>query len=163
MPVAPIGSITFRDKAKAVSTTSANFSDAAAVSFVTDQTGAIATWIAAVAALSKATVIGSRGGIEDAAANPVLPTADDAYNSSKLTVFYHDTTTGKKQRFSIPARDISKFNTYPASKNVILTIALGGTAEIEALVTATNAGVLSEDGNAVAVDQIVISGGRQGG
>jgi len=162
MPVQPFVSISFRDKAKSVSNTGINISDADAINFVTDQTGAGAEWIAAVAALSLASVIGSQGGITDPAASPTTPTDDNAYNSSKLTVFYHDTVNGRKQRFSIPARDAAHFNTYPASKNVILTVAAGGTAQIETLVTKTQA-CLSEDGNAILVDQIVISGGRQGG
>ena len=162
MPVQPFVSVTFRDKARSPSNTGINIADADAISFVTDQTGAGADWVAAVAAVSLAAVVGTQGGITDPAASPTTPTDDNAYNSSKLTVFYHDTTNGRKQRFSVPARNAAKFNTFTNSKNVILTVAGGGTAEIEALVTATQA-CKSEDGNAILVDQIVISGGRQGG
>jgi len=165
MPVGYFGSISFVDKADKPSTVQYFVDAADAIDDVTDPTtGAIADLNAAIAAVSLLAVTGTAGGERDAAASPTLPTDDQAYRSSKLTVFYHDTTTGKPGTRSIPGRNTAKYNTYPRSKNVILTVAAGGTAEIETLVTAFNATVRSDNvpHNNVLVDSIVVSGKNQG-
>jgi hypothetical protein len=162
MPVTYPLSISFRDKANSVSTTELNFVNADAITYITGGSGPMDDWGDAVAALSLGTEIRRAAERRLTPVSPSLPTDDNAYNSAKLTVFYHDTTTGKPYRYQIPARKAAAYNTYPGTKNVILTIALGGTAQVEALVTATEAGV-SPTGGAIAVDSIVISGGKQSG
>lgn len=160
MAVAYPAHVTLIDKAVKPSTTSLNFANDDAVSFVTDGSGPVASWIAAVQGMTLGTT-GSKGVSRIVTpVSPAPPTDDNAYNSAKLTVFYHDATSGKKFRYSIGCRDATKFNTYPRSKNVILTIAAGGTAATESLVTTSNAGV-TPDGGVVVVDEIVISGGKQ--
>lgn len=160
MPVSYPAHVSLTDKAVKTSVSSLNFANADAVTYVTDGSGPVDDWITAAAAMSLATVTSKGVAREVTPVSPVLPTDDDAYNSAKLTIFYHDTTNGKKFRYSIGARDKSKFNTAPRSKNVILTVAGGGTTQTEALVTATEAGV-SPDGGDILVDAIVISGGKQ--
>lgn len=165
MPVNYFGGISFVDKAVAPSTVQYNVDATDAIADVTDPTtGAVATLNAAIAAVSLLAVTATQSGEKDKAAAPTIPTDDQAYRSSKLTIFYHDTTTGKPETLTIPGRNPAKYNTYPRSKNVILTVAAGGTAEIEALVTAFNATVRSSNipHNNIAVDAIVVSGRNQG-
>lgn len=162
MPVAYPASMTFKDKADTPSSTELNFANADAVTYVTGGSGPMDAWFDAVAAVSLGTLVRSAAERRLTPVNPALPTDDNAYNSAKLTVFYHDTVTGKPYRYQVPARNPAAYNTYPRSKNVILTIALGGTAAIEALVAATEDGV-SPTGGAIVVDEIVISGGKQSG
>jgi len=152
--------MTFIDKANKPSSTSVNASQAQAGAYnTTPGAGDIFDWFAAMAELSL-------GNVQRQAAGPVEtnlttpPTDDNAYRSAKLNVFFHDATIDRKGRFQVPARDASKFNTSPGSKNVILTVADGGTAEIEALVSATQK-LYSPFGNLMIVDSIVIAGGKQ--
>jgi hypothetical protein len=155
-------SISFRDKANTTSTTELNWLTADAIDWVTDGSGPIDDWGTAVATLSLSTEVGMFGGRREHQA-VVLPTDDQAYNSSKLTVFYHDVVTLKPYHYSIPARNPAAYNTYPRTKDVILAaVGSGGTAQIVALVAATQAG-LSPVGNAIVVDSIVIAGGKQSG
>ncbi len=154
-------SISLLDKSESTSTTSINANETQISDHLTDpSSGSIFNWFAAVANLSLSEVVSQQAAINES--NVVAaPTDDDAYNSAKLTVFYHDATTDRKYRHTVPARDKAAYNTYPKSKNVILTIAAGGTAQIEALVSAVN-GLYTPDGHLAVVDNIVISGGRQG-
>lgn len=161
MPVNYPASMTFLDKANKSSSTELNFANADAITYVTGGSGPIDDWFDAMEAISLGTLTRKASERRVTTAVPALPTDDDAFNSAKLTVFYYDTTTGKKYRFQIPARNKAAYNVLPATKNVILTVAAGGTAQIEALVTATIAGV-SPTGGDIAVSQIVISGGKQG-
>jgi len=153
-------SISLLDKANKTSNTSLFASLAQVGEYNDDQTtGDIFDWFAAVANLSLLNVTK-----QSASANQInlgtLPADDQAYRSSKLRVLYHDATTDKRGNFQIPGRNPAAYNTYPGTKNVILTIALGGTAAVEALVAATQA-LKTADGNPVVVDQIVIAGGKQ--
>ena len=163
MPDSYSGGVTLKDKATKTSAVDLNFAQADIEAWITDHAaaGAVHDWLVAVLGVSLLTNVGTRVQNVDAAINPAAPTDDQAYRSSKLIIFYHDATSGGKFHYSIGGRDTTKYNTYPASKNVILTVAAGGTAAIEALVTATNAAKTPDGGNAV-VDQIVIGGGRQG-
>jgi len=153
-------SISLVDKAGKTSNTSLFLSLAQVTEYNTDQTSGDAfDWFAAVANLSLMNVVRqSAAAVETNLTG--LPTDDNAYRSAKLRVLYHDPTTDKKGNFQIPGRDAGAFNTYPGTKNVILTVAAGGTAAIEALVTATQA-LYTADGNHPVVDQIVIAGGKQ--
>jgi hypothetical protein len=150
------------DKANTVSTIKLFVSEADAADYVATPTGAVAvnTLQSAVEALSIGNVERESGGVVQSY-SPATPTDDQAYNSAKLTVFMADATSGDKFRFSIPARNTANYNTFPGTKNVILTIALGGTAAVEALVTAAEATVISENGNSMTVQRIVISGRKQ--
>lgn len=163
MPDSYFGGVTLKDKATKTSAVDLYFAEADITDWIADHAaaGPVHDWLVAVLGCTLLTNVGTRVQNTDAAINPAPPTDDQAYRSSKLTVFYHDATSGGKFHFSIPGRDTTKYNTYPRSKDVILTIAAGGTAAIEALITATNAGKTPDGGNAV-VDQIVVAGGRQG-
>lgn len=162
MPVHYAAAMTFKDKADSSSSLELDFANADAVTYVTGGSGPIDDFFDAVVAVSTGTLVRSSAERRLTPVSPVLPTGDNDYNSAKLTVFYHDTTTGKPYRYSIPCRNPAAYNTSPRSKDVILTVALGGTAAIEALVAATEAGV-SPTGGAILVDSIVISGGKQSG
>jgi hypothetical protein len=165
MPDNYFGSISFVDKANKPATVRYNVDAADAITEVTTPgTGAIADLNATISPLSLLTVVKTSGGVASKAASPTLPTDDQAYRSSKLTVFFHDTTTGKKETNTIPGRDPAHYNTLPGTPNVILTVAAGGTSQIEDFVTAWNATVRSSNSphNNVTVDQIKVSGRRQG-
>lgn len=153
-------SLTLIDKAGETSSLGINASLAQVGEYNTDQTaGDIFDFFAAVANMSLLNVQRQSASAVETNLTP-LPTDDQAYRSSKLRVFYHDATTDRKFNFQIPGRDPAAYNTYPRSKNVILTVAAGGTAATEALVSAAQA-LKTPDGNAVVVDQIVIAGGKQ--
>jgi len=153
-------SITFVDKANKPSNTGLYLSLAQVTEYNTDQTSGDAfDWFAAVATVSLLPVVRQAASAVETNLS-ALPTDDQAYRSSKLRVLYHDATTDKKGNFQIPGRDPSQYNTYPGTKNVILTVAAGGTAAIEALVAATQA-LYTPGGNHPVVDQIVIAGGGQ--
>jgi hypothetical protein len=153
-------SITFIDKAGKTSNTGLYLSLGQVTEYNTDQTAGDAfDWFAAMAELSLLPVVKQSASASETNLTP-LPTDDSAYRSSKLRVFYHDPTTDVKGNFQLPGRDPSQFNTYPRSKEVILTVAAGGTAAIEALVAATQA-LYTKDGHHPVVDQIVIAGGAQ--
>lgn len=155
-------SIGFYDKSGHVSTLVVPVSETDASDYLADPTGtdAVNMLQTAIEALSLANVAREAGGVVQTY-EPAAPTDDQAYNSSKLTVFMADGTSGDRLSFSIPARNPTNYNTYPLSKDVILTIALGGTSAVEALVTAANATVLSENGNSMTVRKIVIAGRKQ--
>jgi len=153
-------SITLVDKAGKTSNTSLNASLAQVTEYNTDQTaGDIFDWFVAVSNMS---LMETRRQAASAVQTNLtaLPTDDNAYRSAKLRVLYHDPTTDKPGNFQIPGRNAGAFNTYPGTKNVILTVAAGGTAATEALVAATQA-LYTPDGNHPVVDQIVIAGGKQ--
>lgn len=88
----------------------------------------------------------------------VYPTDDQAYRSSKLLVTWQDTVTGKFGTTTLPGRDPAKYNTYPRSKDVILTVAEGGTAATEAFFNAFNVGARSDVGNIVSILEIKVAG-----
>lgn len=163
MPDSYSAGVTLIDKAAKSSAVSLNFAQSDITAWIGDHAaaGAVHDWLVATLGVTLLVNGGTRVENVDAAINPTPPTDDQAYRSSKLMVFYHDGTSGKKYHYSIGGRDPSKYNTSPRSKDVILTIAAGGTAAIEALVTATNAG-LTPDGGAAVVDKILVAGGRQG-
>jgi hypothetical protein len=165
MPANYFASISFIDKANKPSSVRYNVDAADAIADVTDPTtGNVADLNAAIAPLSLLTVVKTAAGVQDKAASPAIPTDDQAYRSSKLTIFFHDTTTGKKETNTIPGRNPANYNTLPGTKNVILTVAAGGTSQVEDLVTAWNATVRSSNSphNNVQVDQIKVSGRNQG-
>jgi len=155
-------SISLKDKANTISTTGL-WGTLAQIKEYADTPGAgdVFDWFAAVANLSLSNVTRQAAATEEFNDVPI-PTDDNAYNSSKLTVFWAAPTTEEKGHFSIPARDAGGFNTYPGTKDVILTVALGGTAAIEALVAATEV-LKSQSGAAIVVRQIVIAGAKQSG
>lgn len=88
----------------------------------------------------------------------VYPTDDQAYRSSKLLITWQDVTTGKFGQSTIPGRDPASYNTYPRSKDVILTVAEGGTAETEAFMNAFNNAARSDVGNLVNILEIKVAG-----
>jgi len=153
--------ITLVDKAVKPSTVGDLYANEAQLTDYIDDpsAGDLFNWFAAVANLSLAEV--TRQGVSVEEKNVVVPPTDDnAYNSAKLKVFWRDATNDITGSFTVPARDAGAFNTYPRTKDVILTIAAGGTAQVEALVSRTNA-LYSALGGAVSVTSIVIAGGRQ--
>jgi len=87
--------------------------------------------------------------------SPTPPSSEDAVNSAKLLVLMTDTTTGEKYRNYIPARKASAFSSVRGQ--VIITGA-GVNAAITALILAILAAQLSEDGNALVVNQIRVVG-----
>jgi len=152
--------ISFVDKANKPSGTGVSASLAQIGAYNTTPTaGDIFDWFAAMAELSllpvtrQVAVTGERNVSS-------LPSDDAAYRSAKLTVFYHDATTDQKGHFQIPGRDPAKFNSITGTKVVPLTIAEGGTAEVEALVAASQK-LYTPDGHLMVIDQIVVSGGKQ--
>jgi hypothetical protein len=82
-----------------------------------------------------------------------LPTNNNALRSRKFAVSYHDTTTGDKYTTQIPISNNAAVTMEPGTKLVDLTI-----DPAAAYVTAFNAFVASEDGNAVLIDQIRATG-----
>lgn len=163
MAVRRQASFVFLDKAESISTPSIYVSSAALVAQDATGTGVIATLKAALALISLATNVNVIASVERPAGSAPIPTDDAAYNGNKLTVFFRDTTTGDKYQMTIPAVDPGSYNTTTGTKTVILTVAEGGTTEIEDFVTAFEAAALSKDGNAVSVTKIVKSSARQGG
>jgi chemotaxis response regulator CheB len=164
MPVQYNASETFVDKANKPSTFEVQVAAADALQYVTDQTGPVNALFSAVAAVSLATRVKSASGAQELSVSVSLPTDDEAYRSAKLAILYHSTTTGKKYQCTIPARDPADYNTSPGTKNVILTVAAGGTAAIQTLVTDFQATVVAPfpDGGSVLIDQIVIASRNQG-
>jgi hypothetical protein len=164
MPVRSFGSVSWVDKEVKSSTLEYATTQANAIAYVTDPTtGTTADINAAAAALSLLTVTKTAGGVRDVAASPVVPTDDQAYRSSKLTVFFHDTVTGDKEHVSIPGRNPANYNTDPRSKNVNLGAPPAGTTQVQAFVAAFNTGAVSSKlGNTILIDAIVISGRKQG-
>lgn len=153
-------SITFVDKAKKTSNTSLYANEAQVAAYNTDPTaGDIQGWFGAIATVSLLNVQ-RQAAIAEQINITALPTDDQAYRSAKLMVFFHDPTTDDRGHFQVPGRDPSKYNTYPGTKDVILTVAAGGTAEIEALITATQL-LYTKGGNHPVVDSIVVAGGKQ--
>lgn len=153
----------FLDKSQKTSVFEAYVTEAAAIAFATDPTaaGAVRGILDAVEALSLAEVSREQAGVDVTPLLVSIPSDDQAYNSSKIKVYFTDNVTGDKYAHTIPARDTAAYNTQPGTKLVILTVAQGGTAEIEALITAYNTNVRSKDGNAVTVTKIEVAGGRQ--
>jgi len=155
--------ISLLDKAVKTTTAEVTVVEADITDWIADPSaaGVAHDWFAAVYGVTLLTLADERVIVNQPSIAAVPPTDDQAYRSAKLVVFYHDNTTGGKFHYSIGGRDTTKYNTYPRSKNVILTVAAGGTAAIEALVTATNA-LHTPDGGVAVVDQIVVGGGKQG-
>jgi len=163
MPQINQASITFKDKANESASVSLYFAEAAVIAFATDPTaaGAVKDTMDAIADMSLLTEVKREASSALTAVAPALPTDDQAYRSSKLIVYYYDDVTGKNYSFTIPGRDPAEYNTTAGTKVVPLTIVGGGTAEIEALVSAINLYLNSQDGNAVTVSRIEVAGGRQ--
>ena len=88
----------------------------------------------------------------------VAPTANDAIRSSKLALSMKDKVNGRLFTETIPCRDSSKYNLAPHSKDLLLSVAAGGTAATEALVVAVNTTALSVDGNSVTLISIKLAG-----
>jgi|SRR5690349_17839452 len=157
------GTVSFVDKAKKPSSVALPIGAADLAGWISHPTtGPVADLFGAINAMTLLTQTARRVASELPSIDPAYPTDDNAYRSSKLTVFCFDGTTGAKSHFSIPGRDATKYTTYPGTKDVILTVADGGTAATEALVTAIQAAVYSEDGNLVTVRSIVVAGANQG-
>lgn len=156
-------SIPFLDKAESISTFSAYVASADLVTQDSTGLGKINTLKSSLALISLASVTNVIASVERPTANPPIPSDDAAYNGNKLTVYFRDTVTGDKYHVTIPAVDPAAYNTALGTKNVLLTVAEGGTQTIEDFVTAFEDVVLSKDGNAVAVSSIKKSSARQGG
>jgi len=164
MPARYTANISFLDKAETVSVVQIYASLVDTADFVTDPTANPITDVAnAIAALSYGAKTQIRAGREELFVPVVTPTDDQAYNSSKLIVYFQDDVTAEKYTLTIPARNPAKYNTYPGSKDVIMTLAAGGTAEIDAFITQFETKALSKDGNAVSITKIQIAGRKQGG
>lgn len=163
MPQKNQGSITFKDKANESAVVGLYFTEAAVIAFATDPTaaGAVKDTFDAVADLSLLTEVKREASAVLTSIAPALPTDDQAYRSSKLIVYYYDEVTGKNYNFTIPGRDPAEYNTTAGTKTVPLTIAGGGTAEIEALVAALQLYGQSQDGNPITVSRIEVAGGKQ--
>jgi len=156
-------SIPYLDKAESISTVSFYTTQAAlAAENTTPGTGVIAALYAAINAVTLASPTGRIAGVSVSVAASI-PTDDAAYNGNKFAIFWTDNVTGDKYQTSIPAIDPSAYNTVTGTKNIILTVASGGTTAIEDLVTAFEAANLSKDGNATTVRVIKKSSARQGG
>lgn len=85
---------------------------------------------------------------------PVVAASDPgAQRELKWLVNYHDTTTGKKLR-----AELGTANTARLDPNARGQAEMGDGAEVDAFVTAFEAYVLSDAGNAVAVDSIILVG-----
>ncbi len=131
-------------------------SAAAVTAFATDVTagGLISDMFDSIGALSLDTNSLRRASVLNDAPSlsSIPPISEDAVNSAKLLVLMKDETNNGKFSMQIPARNGAH---YVSSRGLV---DLGGSAEVIALVAAVNAGVLSEDGNAVAVYQIRVIG-----
>jgi len=159
----PTATLSFVDKAKKPSSVQLLVSATNITSWMgTPGSGVIFNLFAALAGVSLLNETGRKVSVDLPSVDPSYPTDDQAYRSSKLTVFVFDSTTGAKSHFTVPGRDPASYNTTPGTKDVILDGSAGGTAEIVALVDAVQAGVYSEDGNLVTVRSIVVSGANQG-
>lgn len=164
MPARFTANMSFVDKAKAVSVINLYFPQADVSGYVTTPVGnPISDVKAAIDGVSLGFNTQVSAGREELFTPTVYPTDDQAYNSSKLIIFFQDNVTAEKYTVTIPARDAAAYNTYPQSKNVILTIAAGGTAAIETLVTALQTNCLTKGGNAFTITEIQVAGRRQGG
>jgi hypothetical protein len=155
-------SLTFKDKEKKPGSVDYNISDEDFGEFTADPVAGTSTLdalINATTALSKGfrTHVGVTAAVDTFPI--VYPTDDDAYRQAKLVVNSQDVGNGDFHTNEIPVRDITKFNTYPKTKDVILTVAAGGTAAIEAYVAAFNACARSEStGNLLTVLEIKAEG-----
>jgi len=163
MPQTNSASITFKDKGNESSSVSLYFAEAAVIAFATDPTaaGAVKDVMDSIADMSLLTEVKREASAALTSIAPSLPTDDQAYRSSKLIVYYYDDVTGKNYSFTIPGRDPAEYNTAPGTKTVLLTVAGGGTAEIETLVSNLNLYAQSQDGNSITVTRIEIAGGKQ--
>jgi hypothetical protein len=152
----------FKDKENKVGSVDYNINAVDFGEFTADPvagTSVVDALLAKTAALSKGfmTHVGVTAGVDTFPI--VLPTADDAYRQSKLVVTSQDVGNGDFHTNEIPVRDITKFNTYPRTKDVILTVAAGGTTAIEDYITAFNACARSEaTGNLLVVLEIKAEG-----
>jgi hypothetical protein len=142
-----------------------SFQTYASASDVTDynadptlNTKGIRKLIDSVVALSIATKVSEQVTNQGIEFPTSVPTDDQAYRSSKLEISYQDTVTGKWYTNTVPARNTAKYNTFPRSKDVILTVAEGGTTEIETFVANFNAVAKSELGNACVIKEIKVAG-----
>lgn len=164
MPSKFTANLSLVDKSNAVSVVQLYVIQADASAYVTNPVGnPITTLVDAIKAVSLDAKTQVSVGREELFTPVTVPTDDQAYNSSKLIVYFQDSVTADKYTLTIPARDASKYNTYPNSKDVILTVAAGGTLEIETLVTELQAKARTKNGNAFTVSKIQIAGRRQGG
>lgn len=155
-------SIPFIDKAESISTVSFFTTEAALDADNATGLGVISALQGALSAMSLASVTGRIASVNHGA-SWAIPTNDSAYNGNKLTVFLKDSVTFDTYQMQIPAVNPASYNTPTGSKNVLLTVAEGGTTQTEDLVTAIEAAVLSKDGNAVTVLKITKSSKKQGG
>lgn len=157
--------VSFKDKANSDSTVEWYTNEAALLAYATNPAnpGLIHDLQDAIAAMSLATMTKEFARVEDAALIPILPTDDQAYNSSKLAITYVDDVTGDTYTSTIPARNPANYNTAPGTKVVLLTVAQGGTAQTEALVAAWNTGARTKGGNPSTILRIQIAGRKQGG
>lgn len=163
MPQINQASISFKDKANKAASVSLHFAEAAVIAFATDPTasGAVKDVFDSIADLSLLTEVKREASAALTTIAPAIPTDDQAYRSSKLIVYFYDDVTGKNYSFTIPGRDPVEYNTAPGTKTVLLTVAGGGTAEIESLVSNLNLYAQSQDGNPITVTRVEVAGGRQ--
>lgn len=162
MPERRSFSINLIDKAESISPVSFYISTADFAAHNTDQsTGNVRDLASAIYALSLCEDFSETLTNTNNSIAPTAPTDDQAYKSSKLIVFFTDNVTGDKYTMTMPGRDPAAYNTYPLSKDVILTVAAGGTAAIETFITEFQTTAKSKAGNAVTVSKISIAGRRQ--
>lgn len=87
--------------------------------------------------------------------NPVTPADPTAQRELKWLVQYHDSTTGKKYSTELPCADPAQLD-----PNDRAHAEIGDAGVVDAFVTAFEAIVKSEAGNAVVVDEITLVGRR---
>ncbi len=120
--------------------------------------GAVRDLLDAALAMTLLNKTGERATRIDYEFPTVYPTDDQAYRSSKLLITWQDVVTGQFGTSTLPGRDPAAYNTYPRSKDVILTIAQGGTAQTEAFFNAFETGARSDLGNLLTILEIKVAG-----
>lgn len=153
-----VARIDFIDHARKVSHIQFYVSSAAYTAWKADtSTGLVRDLMTAYEALSLDTV--TNESVEEEAFVPgsnIAPTDENAVNSAKLLVLETDNITGEKYRNYIPARNAANFE--PSTRGEVKISGTGTNAAITAFVTAFLACQLSEDGNALTVNEIRVVG-----
>lgn len=154
--------LSYLDKAESTSVVGFYVSEASLDAENATGVGLVSALASAVNAVSLSNLTGRSTSVNrDSSAT--IPTNDAAYNGNKLTVYVKDSTTEDKYQITIPAVNPGAYNTATGTRNVLLTVAEGGTTQIEDLITAIEDGAISKDGNALLVLKIKKSSAKQGG